>query len=284
MEQLEIDDFCAAAMQTITDNDLPKLKQLLANHHSTSYHYEMDLSGMISWSIYKNNDDMTYYLLSSKDILRMPGASSINGGEIPAILTAATAPNYELVKYMLTSKDLVENARIDIDNHGLLSCITRCGNIDMIDYLLFSPELKEHADYKADEYNPVKMIGWGGHIPALQYMLKKFNDNQDEILEAAVSGAIEGKSKELLSFAFNMNEKYKASALFYAMMQEKREMQEYLIVECNMKKTPQLEQMFELLVFKARPEKKFYAEKLFEVCELQELLPEKTVQTKRPKV
>lgn len=283
MKRLEVDQFCDAMMKCVDNDDLEQIKQLLSIYHTKQYHYEMNLPSLLSWSIYKKHDDITYYLLSSTDILRHPILSSIHGGEIPLIVTAATVENYDVVKYMLTSQDVAEKARIDDDEHSLFKTVARNGNIDMIDYLLFSPELKQHSDYQANGHDAVSMMAFGGHIPAIKYMLDKFDD-KDEIIDAAIIGAINNNQIDLLKFIFSIDTKHQLTALFWSMCKEKKQMQEFLILDCNIPKTPELEKIFERKIFQAKPDRIYYAKKLIEVRDLDQKLSNSDNATRTHKI
>lgn len=59
----------------------------------------------------------------------------------------------EVIKYLLTDKNLKSNLAVETQNHMLIRNACLHGNIEVVQYLLTSPELIKKADIYCDDYS-----------------------------------------------------------------------------------------------------------------------------------
>jgi hypothetical protein len=103
-----------------------------------------------------------------------------------AFIDACQDGNFEEVKYLLNSHDLVKNADIHAyDDLGFRKACAR-GHLDIARYLLTSPELEEHADMNACENESLKVNSTNGNLYSVKFMTSpEFKDKLklDGVLE-----------------------------------------------------------------------------------------------------
>ena len=93
------------------------------------------------------------------------------------LINACILGNLDIVKYLLTSPELTENANIHYESDfswNALRYAGEHGNLDIIKYLLTSPDLKEHANiHSKDKYGMNILIHScsNGYLDIVQYLL-----------------------------------------------------------------------------------------------------------------
>lgn len=112
--------------------------------------------------------------------------------------------NLEKIRYLLTSKEIDNNAYIHINNDSPL--ITACyyNYSEIVYYLLSSPELKDHADIHAQENEAFQAAILSKNIEMIQFLLtspqlKKHSDIHSQS-EAALENALIMNNVEITSY------------------------------------------------------------------------------------
>lgn len=80
-----------------------------------------------------------------------------------------TYGHLEILKYLLTSQELIHHRDIDYDHGFRYACAN--GRLDVVKYLLTSPELKEHADIHVWGDYGFKSACMNGHLDVVKYLL-----------------------------------------------------------------------------------------------------------------
>lgn len=96
----------------------------------------------------------------------------------------------EIVKYLLTSPDLKNNANIHAGDDAALSSACLKGRLDVVEYLLTSPNLKEHANLEAYGSRPFVWACIGKQFAVVDYLMNSPDLKQHPTKEAISKGFI----------------------------------------------------------------------------------------------
>jgi ankyrin repeat protein len=160
---------------------------------------------------------------------------------------ACACGRLEVVRYLLTSKDLKNNIDIEIDNNAGLRWACEYNQLEVVEYLLTSSELSVHANISAsDNFGFIKACE-EGYLDIVQLLLENKNLKQLADLNArddyAFRFACKNEHKEVVRFLLNIskilnkpiNVYAKNSQVIKELLKEKSyEMLEYLIVELKL--------------------------------------------------
>jgi ankyrin repeat protein len=118
--------------------------------------------------------------------------------------------NLDLVKYLLTSNELENNADIHFENDECISLACRYGNLEVLKYLLTSPDLKSHANPHSQSSDAFRWACKNGHLNIIKYFLfdPSINDKfqlQKYSYEAIIRGIYYDKI-EVVDYILNSTE------------------------------------------------------------------------------
>ena len=86
-------------------------------------------------------------------------------------INACKKGNLEVVKYLLTSTELKDNADIHVDNDYGFRFACYYGKLEVVRYLLTSTDLKEHADIHANNDLGFTNACYNGYLEIIKYLL-----------------------------------------------------------------------------------------------------------------
>lgn len=157
------------------NNDIEKLKICLINEKPANIHHKEELA--LLCAINNGHLEIVKFLLTYPNLKEHAYINGYKlGQEVPftdsPLSLAALHNDFDIVKYLLTSEDLVEKASIRLRNDLAFQSACQCPNTKIIDYLCFSPELNEHVNLKND-HTFFKNIFQFGTIENLDYVLEK---------------------------------------------------------------------------------------------------------------
>jgi ankyrin repeat protein len=195
-----------------------------------------DLSEEVVKSCEQGNLELIKYLLTSDDLEQNALITYFEGA---ALLRAVGYNQLEVVRYLLNHTDLVkdeEEFKIYLKNAFLAACMN--GHLDIVKYLATSTELKENADIHADSELPFIIASSHANLNIVEYLLfsKELKDNVD----------IHAQNDKIIKMVISYNRK---------------ETIDYLIFDLNI---PKSEHIVEFL--KSKPNK--YVENMFNMREL----------------
>jgi hypothetical protein len=100
---------------------------------------------------------------------------------------ACYSGNLELVKYLLTSKDLKTHVNIHTNYLGsddyslLISC--QYGHLEIVKYLTSSPDLKEHVNIHTNKDRPLFLAYEKGFLDIVKYFIFDLNIEKSEFIK-----------------------------------------------------------------------------------------------------
>lgn len=116
----------------------------------------------------KGDLELIKFILTSKDLKKHANPYIFNDG----CLSIACKENYiEIVKYFLTTNDLERILNIHTDNEKPLQTACYKGNYEIAKYLLTSQELKEHANITNNNDEILIATCKGANVDLLDYLL-----------------------------------------------------------------------------------------------------------------
>jgi ankyrin repeat protein len=157
--------------QPCRDGNLSEVILVLGNPENNPT-YQEDLEVLLTdgfrLTCYNGHVDIVKYILTSPDLLKN---ADIHQNEEYAIKLSAMYGHLSLVQFLLTSPDLKDHSAILADSNVAFIWTCETGCLDVIQYLLDSPELKEHSD-----------INMPSQFNTLGFMTA-FSNNQMEVVE-----------------------------------------------------------------------------------------------------
>lgn len=96
----------------------------------------------------------------------------------------------DVVKFLLTSNKLTQNADIHHDDDYAVTLGSFCGHLDLVRYLLTSKDLKEHANIHARENSPLIWAAQNKQLEVVQYLLEssEIKEHADINLASVITG------------------------------------------------------------------------------------------------
>jgi ankyrin repeat protein len=158
-----------------------------------------------------------------------------------------------VVKFLLTSPRLKVNAEINHNKSVALRVACQKGHLDIVKYLLSSPDLKQYADIHANNDEPILFAAFHGYLDIVKYLMTSNEiQNHAKIVDNkinALSFACSGGHIDIVDFFLHSKElKEKIdihmaddAAFRQACVHEQNEMLHYLIFDCFIKKTEQID-------------------------------------------
>lgn len=101
-----------------------------------------DLNSLLGQAAFTNDFKKIKYLLTSPELNQHAKINS----DYDILATICSKGDLKTLKYVLTSTDLKEHANIHLNNEKAIISAINVGNIPMIKYLLTDSELKEHSN------------------------------------------------------------------------------------------------------------------------------------------
>lgn len=97
----------------------------------------------------------------------------------------------DVIRFLLTSKKLPQNADIHHDDDYALTLSAYNGHLDVVRYLLTSKELKEHANIHARENSPLIWAAEANHLHVVEYLLEspEIKKHADLNLASTITGS-----------------------------------------------------------------------------------------------
>ena len=115
----------------------------------------------------------------------------------------------DIVKYLLTSAELIEHADIHASNN--LGFIEACaqGRLEVIKYLLTSSELTEHVDIHASNDEGFIWACRYGSLEVIKYLIIDMNINKTKHIEKYLTEKTENKTVQQAIELFNTRDLHK---------------------------------------------------------------------------
>lgn len=159
----------------------------------------------------KGDLELIKLILTSKDLKKHANPYLFNDG----CLSIACKENYiEIVKYFLTTNDLERILNIHTDNEKPLQTACNQGNYEIAQYLLTSQELKEHANIANNNDAILIATCKGANIDLLDYLLTSSDLKNNlsinkEIIPKLIKVILDNNLLSISAYLINNNESFK---------------------------------------------------------------------------
>ncbi len=130
---------------------------------------------------------------SVKTILK--AGADIHYNEDEAVIFACQAENFELVKYLLSSKELKEHCSVHAGYDRAYRKACEMGNLEMVKFTLSSPDLKEHSPANACYGEGFEKAFYNGHMDVMVYLALEHNMLEAEPVRMLFSREPEGEKE-----------------------------------------------------------------------------------------
>lgn len=124
------------------------------------------LTGFLVDACKAGNLELVRYLLTSSDLVHHADVDALGGG---AITNAIQYGHFDILKYLMTSKELKKNATQGFPDALIMACCT--GNLEIVRYLLTSPDLKKKANIHAKNDGALLFACWAEQLHIIDYLL-----------------------------------------------------------------------------------------------------------------
>jgi len=160
-------------------------------------HKQDDLDYCLSNACIRGHLELVKYLLTTKEL----GLNAdINSEKDAAFRIACQKGHLDIIKYLLTSPELVKHSNISAkDNEGLQWAACH-GHFEVVKYLMTSRDLKEHAKIGNNYCNALTMTCSSGHINILDYFLNQEKIDIHIFNDSAFVSACNNKQYDLLEY------------------------------------------------------------------------------------
>jgi ankyrin repeat protein len=105
--------------------------------------------------------DKVRYLLTSPDLKEH---AKVSHNKYQGFLEACERGYFEIVRYLLSSPEINEHADINANEGQALAIAIGYDHREIMEYLLFSSDLKEHADIRCDNFYSIYSSCFEGNI------------------------------------------------------------------------------------------------------------------------
>ena len=115
---------------------------------------------------------MIYNMLNERNKIKFQQMNKKDLNE--SLIVACDSGKLDIVKYLLTSSDLKENAHIHNNNDEALQITCWGGYLDIIKYLLTSPDLISHANIHANEDSSFINVCEENYFDVVEYLILNY--------------------------------------------------------------------------------------------------------------